>query len=357
MANPTAAIDIVQPPGFRSATLSGLEFDAPLVGSWSAGFKGHITASARIKAGGNCVFCWSGSVPFGLSVKDIRLVATAALDASDPTKPTLVHASVTPQATLVGNGIVPSVPIGLTATVSNGKVILSGRIATVGFGFDKVGASLTANLSLTLLPQGGTAELDAGPVDMSSAYMLATLGLTGKVSFKLPNGVGSQSAPFALETAPFPFPSARQLNQYLQALQPGLPRSWGAPAPAPKVTPPLSYAAAAEQLETLIVGGGIHPSHLPWGAVLTVDRPPTKAVKPDDDVRARGRRGDLDRPLPRRGGVPVRGHRHAGRACAGEAADRRHPGPLRRRRRRGPSQRRDARGGEADRASLASSGT
>ena len=289
LAHPTGAIDIVQPPGFRSATLGGFELDAPLVGSWSAGFAGRITASAKIKAGGNCVFCWSGSVPFGLSIKDIRLVANATLDASDPAKPTLVRASVTPQATLVGNGIVPSAPIGLTASVSHGKVILSGRITNVGFGFDKIGASLTANLALTMLPQGGTAELAAGPVDLSSAYMLATLTLSGKVGFTLPNGVGSQSAPFSLETAPFPFPSSRELNQYLAALQPGFPRSFGAPAPAPTVNPPVTYAAAADQLETLIVGSGLHPSHLPWGAVLTVDQRTTRAVKP---VTTYGREAD-----------------------------------------------------------------
>ena len=275
LRNMTGSMNIANPPGFVSASPTGFGIASPRDGGWSIGISGvaHADGVACCTPVGNNWFSVKGDVPFGLTISNIRLTASAKLDASDPTRPTLTSAQVGATASVGGSGWFPGVPIKLGATVANGAIVLGGDVVDTGFSWGGVGARLTIHLQLKILPSQEQLEVQVGKtLDLSAAVQNSVLSLSGNVTVNLPQPVGRKSGALGFDL-PFQFPSSRSLNDALTVLQPPLPRAWppqGARDRADGHAQPSSatagdFAVARDALETGIV------AHLPYGTVLSID--------------------------------------------------------------------------------------
>lgn len=277
LQNVAGSVNIASPPGFSAASPNGFTIGAPLSGSWSFGLSAvaHGDGAACCTPVGKNWFSVKGDLPFSLRISNLRLTASAAVNAADPARPTLLSGQVAVKADVGGSGIFSAVPVNLTATAAGGKITLSTRLTNLSLSFGGISARLTADFALTLLPSQDSVEAQIGKtLDLSAAFQKATVSLQGQLAVKLPQPVGNKTSSFGL-TFPVDLPSTRALSDALRLLQPPLPRRWPPPgAPdRPDAHAQASSAAAADftgvrdTLENGIV------AHLPYGAVLSIDYP------------------------------------------------------------------------------------
>lgn len=275
LQNMSGSVNTASPPGFASESPTDFTIAAPLNGSWSIGISGvaHADGTACCTPVGKNWFSVKGDVPFGLTISGIRLTAAARLNASDPTRPVLTSAQISASAKVGGSGWFPSVPVNLTATVTNGTIILGGDVVNNDFSLGGVGAHLTIHFQMTILPSQEQLEAQVGnTLDFSAAVQNAVLSLSGNLSVSLPDPVGRKSGSLGLEL-PFQLPSSRSFNEALTVLQPPLPRAWpppGAPNRADGHAQPATAAAADFAVARDTLEKGI-AAHLPYGTVLSID--------------------------------------------------------------------------------------
>jgi len=119
-------LSISSPPGFRAAGPSGFSIRAPLNGAWSLGVSGTLAGHVKATAAGKTLV--SGNtppLPFSLTLSNVSIGATANLNSSDPTRPTLSSASIDVHAKLAGSLLFPSMPPGATTSVVRGAALVA----------------------------------------------------------------------------------------------------------------------------------------------------------------------------------------------------------------------------------------
>jgi len=276
--NVNAEVDLAAAPGFRSASLNGFALDAPLGGFWNFGFASDLEAHASVRAAGNKIFSWSPSVPLGFRVSNFRISASTQLDATQPDRPVLVRATISPSLRFGGAGPFPNaIPISFRTEIARGRVTLTGRVTNLSLGLPGIDARLTGDVFLTLFPSQYVADLEldlrqeifgvpAGDViNLSSAFQLARIGFSGDLSVAI-KYVGTQRVPFSLRFNTL-LPSTDEINQALLFLQPPLPKRWGEEIrpPSSPVPDAAGFDTAAQEIENAV------DEHMPHGGVLAFD--------------------------------------------------------------------------------------
>jgi hypothetical protein len=285
--NVKAGVDLSAPPGLTASSPSEIAFAAPRNGGWSFGLQGILHPYAWVKVAG--VKIWKNEdvyAPFAIGIKDFRLAARAELNSSEPDRPRLVKATITPQLKLGGAGVFPGViPVTFSTTVEQGKVTMRGTsisLPLADFGF--ADAHFNGDITVVLEPSGIVQDIDNELIKTRTEYMGISVKLKGKVTLGI-KYVPSSKESFAFEILSFKgfVPSFDQLNDFLRLTKQPTPRSWGeesvldskgqvlgrALAPQPGV----DYAAPAAAIEAGI------PAHMPYGAVLSIDCGTLEALK------------------------------------------------------------------------------
>lgn len=281
--NVSGAVDLSSPPGFRSASPSGFTVEAPLGRTWSFGVSGGVRAHAKVTAAGQTLADYtSPDLRFGLRIPDLHLTASTLLDASNPDAPRFVSATLVPRFTIVGSGIIPTIPVNLTVRIADGKVVISTSVVGASMRLGSLDGVLNGRLVLTLLPIQQSLYLSSPFGSTDLLFQEANLSLEGTLAVSLER-VGKVSMPFDLSSGVL-LPSSRSLQLALVGLKPPLPRVW--PPTAAQLAPPsvapsgFDFRAPAlqidEQTNPATPGGTL--SHLPYGAVLSIDRRNGKAT-------------------------------------------------------------------------------
>lgn len=276
--NVNAEVDLAAAPGFRSASLNGFALDAPLGGFWNFGFASDLEANASVRAAGNRIFSWSPSMRIGFRVSNFRISAATQLDATQPDRPLLVRATISPSLRFGGSGPFPNaIPVSFRTEIARGRVTLKGRVASLSLGLAGIDARLSGELFLTLFPSQSVADLEldlrqellgvpvGDQINLSAAFQHAQIGFRGDLSVGI-KYVGTQRLPFSLRFDTL-LPSTDEINQALLFLQPPLPKQWGdeRTPPASAVPDPAGFDAPAQELE------GAVDDHMPHGGVLAFD--------------------------------------------------------------------------------------
>ena len=265
-------VDLAAPPGFRAASLTspvvdgspGVAVEAPLNRFWGFGASGKLSGRLRVKAGGTTLFDYSPPKPrLGLDISNFRLAASAQIDSTQVDRPRLTGAVIRPQ--LKVNGI----PIALTATATYGKLSLVGPVTGLNVDLGALRGTLNGRVAVSLIPQEPRVTFDFAPI-FDTATQLAVITIDGKLSVSLKR-VGKVQVPFSVPVQGFLLPAVGEVTQLLR-LQPPLPRDYGEGVPPPSLrttlpSPLPDYAQQALDIENRIV------SHLPFGAVLSIDSP------------------------------------------------------------------------------------
>ncbi len=272
-----AQVDLSTPPGIISTSTREIAFAAPKEGGWSFGYQAILHPSAYAKVAGVKIWGLDPVVPFAIGIKNFRIEARAELNDSEPDRPRLVKATVTPQLKLGGAGMFPGViPITFATTVEEGKLTLRSSsidIPLSDFGFSE--AHFNAVLTVVLEPPPVAPGEDEA-IDTPVEYMRMTARLKGKLTAKI------RYVPKAKESFDFEILSFKgnvgsfpELNEFLQLTKQATPRSWGENQRKGWVPPPpasVDYAKPAAAIEAGI------DAHLPYGAVLSIDCETTRAV-------------------------------------------------------------------------------
>lgn len=274
-------VDLAASPGFRAASFQSFVFEAPLDHYWNFAVRGNVKAHASVKEksvvrGVTVIDAtyldWSSTLPLGLRIDNFRLGASTflELDSAHPETPRLKNAVIQPQFRVVGEGIIPfSLTVQPTVEVSAGKIVLRGRVTNLSVGLKhEFDARLTADIILTIFPVTYDVDNPFSRRDISVQKM--SVEMKGALAATL-DKVGRQTIPFAL-SFPVTMPASDTLHQVFQVLQPPLPRSWGDGNPqgtTHALSTPVDFSTPARDIETAIV------SHIPFGAVLSIDHNPT----------------------------------------------------------------------------------
>jgi hypothetical protein len=260
-----AQVDLSRPPGVRSASTREVAFAAPKDGGWSFGYQAVLHPHAYVKVAGVKIWRLDPIVPFAIGIKDFRIDARAELNDSEPDRPRLVKATVTPQLKLGGAGMFPGViPITFSTTVEAGKLTLRSSSIDIPLAdFGLADAHFNAVLTVVLEPPPPALENDA------TYKMRMTVRLKGKLTAEI------RYVPKAKESFDFEILSFKgnagsfpELNEFLQLTKQATPRSWGENQKKGWVPPPpaaLDYAKPAAAIEAGI------DAHLPYGGVLSID--------------------------------------------------------------------------------------
>jgi hypothetical protein len=269
--NVSANVDLSAPPGIISASPSELSFAAPRSGGWTFGYQAIFEPYAWVKVAGNKIFDQRAVVPFAIFIKDFRIPARAALNSSEPDRPRMVSATITPSMRLTGAGALPGViPVNFQTTVEQGKITMrasafSMPIAEFGF----ASATINAGLRIVLQPLSKNDSDEDPIVKFGKNRMRMTVTLTGTLNAAI-RYVPSSKESFSIDLLSFDanVPTLEELNDLLHLTKQETPRTWGEGNPRGWVPePPASanYAATAAALEAGI------DEHLPYGAILSID--------------------------------------------------------------------------------------
>jgi hypothetical protein len=269
----TPFADIRQPPGFTVLDPSHVRLEVPRKGGWKFGWDGELAARARLKVGGETVFSWSPKVGLGLELSDIKLIADANLDATDPARPSLKRATLTARARIRGRGAVPvSIPLSLTAKFKQRKLSLTGDFTGFKIDLGARNARVAGELLIEVLPTQRPVNVDfeigskdgkaVGP-NLSVGLADVRMSLNGTLRITLPR-VGERSMKFKLGWRTGVIPTNEQLLDMLDLLSPPRPRTHGERRFEPfEPAPSGSYSKVADEFESSI------GAFLPWDTVMS----------------------------------------------------------------------------------------
>lgn len=301
-------------PGFRYASLTGdggnppgFIARAPLNGAWNFGAIVSLVLDAGIDDHVGQRLDWSvPTMSMAFGVLNFSVTAAAQLDSSQPDRPTLVKADLSPDLILfiamegvfppVPSTIIP-IPIALTLEAQPGSVALKGHFATNAIPGLALNTRATGDITLTFTPNSNTGALTA------------TLSLTGYLEFDLINPINNQNLAtqrLDLASLSIPFEVGGDLQKLIaSAVAPvptwppaggsitsvgygGLGRTASASGKKgngvshdlelegvtpPPPNPPPDFAGVAQQLETAM------PRHIPYGAILMLDKTDRTSVQ------------------------------------------------------------------------------
>jgi hypothetical protein len=276
-SNVKAQVDIADPPGITAASPTEIGFAAPRNGAWRFGLQGTIHPYAYVKVAGVKIWQAGYHRPFALQIRDFRVVAHADLDGSEPDRPKLVQAVITPSMTLAGAGVfggfaaLGALPVTFKATVQPGKLTLradSFDLPLSEFGF--ADAHFNGRMVVVMEPSSLIGDADAGLIEGRTRYMNISVQLKGKLTAEI-RYVPKAKESFDFEIMSFKgtVPTFDAFNDFLRLTKQPTPRSWGegqslGRAPAPSDSG-VHYADHAAQIESGIA------AHMPYGAVLSID--------------------------------------------------------------------------------------
>ncbi|MDX6668378.1 MAG: hypothetical protein QOK04_1758 [Solirubrobacteraceae bacterium] len=272
LTNVGGSVDLAAPPGFRAASLTsaaGVAVEAPLNRFWRFGVGGKLAGRLSVKAGSTTLFDYSPPKPgLNLDISNFRLAASAQIDSTQVDRPRLTGAVIRPQLKVNG------VPIALTATATYGKLSLVGPVAGLNVNLGSLKGTMNGRVAVSLIPQEPSYTVDFAPI-FDTTGQLAVVTIDGKLAVSLKR-VGKVQVPFSVPIQAFLLPEVGELTQLLR-LQPPLPRDYGEGVPPSSLqttlpSPLPDYGQQALDIENRIV------SHVPFGAVLSIDAP-IKAAK------------------------------------------------------------------------------
>jgi hypothetical protein len=273
---------LASPPGFTSAGPSGFQVRAPLDGTWGLGVQGNLTGHAKAKAAGQTLFDGSGSTPFSLTLTTLWFGATAHIDSTDPTRPTLQSGSVEAHVGIGGSFLVPQETLdvilarGADGTFAATVGLTKGTLRVAGFGVD-----ISTRLTIKFLPVSSdfathTAVPHNYAIGAEGTFMYALLYIDGTATAHFPSPVHSLSIPIpSAPLAEFVIPLPRDIAASILFAGSGkVPVPW----PVSTSANPLGMAAAppaALDFSSLrdTLEAGIAATHMPHGTVLSIDAP------------------------------------------------------------------------------------
>jgi hypothetical protein len=282
--NVRANFDFTSPPGIVAASPTLLAFDAPRTGGWTFGYQAIYETYAWAKVAGTKIWQKSYLWPMAISIQDFKIPARAVLNSSEPDRPRLVTATMTPTMKLGGSGLFPAViPVTFRTTVEQGKLTMvadafSMPIAEFGF----ANARIEAGMRIVLRPLSANTG-DEDIIDFGKNRMKMTVTLTGTLKTNIPY-VPSSKESFGIDLFAFEanVPTTPELNDLLHLTKQPTPRSWGESqtrgwVPAPPAN--VDYATTAAALELGI------DDHLPYGAILSIDCKTVRSFVPTERKR------------------------------------------------------------------------
>jgi hypothetical protein len=269
-------------PGLQLATIS---LAAPLTGAWNLSVSGQLAVTAEVKVAGESTFSGeTPSVDWGFGVRGLHLQANVDVDASTPAWPKFVQATMQPQLTLFATGAIAfSLDLGADFTVAPGKITVSKQITDLGVAIDsRLGATLTATLT-AIFEAIPTTSLDAhGQPIACVPIMRTTVTLQGSLGFKFPDPIPRQNTDFTLSYVGL-VPLPDMLHRFLSITGlkgEGLPREIGKQADGsipPGGQTPAPVAGVDYDGTATVIDQGLQAIHLPYGAVLAIERLSSKA--------------------------------------------------------------------------------
>ncbi|MEP7334871.1 MAG: hypothetical protein ABI717_03730 [Actinomycetota bacterium] len=268
--NVLANFDLTSPPGIVAASPTLLAFDAPRTGGWRFGYQAIYETYAWVKVAGTKIWQKTYLWPMAISIQDFRIPARAVLNSSEPDRPRLISATITPTMKLGGSGLFPAViPVTFRTTVEQGKLTMvadafSMPIAEFGF----ANARIEAGLRIVLQPLSANTG-DEDIIDFGKNRMKMTVAMTGTLKTSIPY-VPSAKESFGIDLFAFKanVPTTPELNDLLHLTKQPTPRSWGEGQTkgwVPEAPANVDYATTAASLEAGI------DDHLPYGAILSID--------------------------------------------------------------------------------------
>lgn len=282
--NVNASVGLSRPPGFQRIAEDCFDVRAPLTGDWSFSLSASVPQRARVRIGGENIFSISPTASFSFRLSG-NFAAHVELDRSDPTRPRLRSATLTPTFRVQVSNLF-SLNASIPATVRpDGTIEFRRELVDTAIDFGSVSAKFNGDLIITLKPSGFVAgafadlEHDIGSevrdnpyvvgdtVNVQSAFQRAEIRLAGRLRASLKR-VGTVSAPWSI-TMPVTIPSSGELIEVQRLIaKTGIPIRWGDTISGPNAlareTRTIDFAGEARIVER----GAL--AHLPWDTVVSL---------------------------------------------------------------------------------------